>query len=125
MNARAEQAHSAQQALAHLRAQNPQLGHKLHMASPEPEQLALIFERAGAIVQVGRGTKTHEWDLACPVSKTRLYVTYRCKHCSVQLRRMRLGPTYYGTPAPGRLGSIYVFDNKRPSCPPLQEHRHG
>ena len=43
----------------------------------------------------------------------------------VQLRRMRLGPTYYGTPAPGRLGSIYVFDNKRPSCPPCREHRHG
>ncbi|HNN97342.1 hypothetical protein [Haliangium sp. UPWRP_2] len=125
MNARAQQAHSAQQALANLRAQNPQLGHKLHLASAQPEQLALLFDQAGAIAATERGTKAHEWDLARPVSKTRLYVTYQCKRCPVQLRRIVRGPTYYGTPAAGRLGSVYVFDNKRPSCPPLKERRHG
>lgn len=125
MNAQRHSAHSARDALASVRAQNPQLAEKLHLASGQAQQLSLLFERGGGLVVTEHGLKTHEWDLELPISKTSLYVTYRCKRCPVQLRRMKSGGTYFGSPAVGRFGAVFVFDKKRPTCPPEQEPRHG
>lgn len=126
MHSRTQNAQPAKDALERARAQKPHLGHRLQMATvAESEQLVLFLERGGGLVSNHPGLKAHEWDLSCPVSKTRFYVTYRCKHCCVQLRRTIPGSTHYGLPMLGRLGSVYVFDKKRPTCPPTKDPDHG
>ena len=125
MNARAQQAHSAQQALANLRAQNPQLGHKLHLASAQPEQLALFaMPQTGRPKQVSLGLKDHDWDQQRPVSKTVFSVVLLCKRCGAQIRLTKGARAQYGVQEKQRGQPIVLWSAQRPVCAP-REAAHG
>ena len=80
-------AHPAGEALAAVRAENPQLADKLKLATGPAEQLGLFAAAQDAPPKaVSLGLKDHDWDRQHPISKTAYSVVYFCTRCNVRMR---------------------------------------
>lgn len=123
MNSRTQNAQLAKDALASVRAQNPQLGKKLHMATgAEAGQLALFPSAQQArTTDPSRGLKDHEWDRQNPISKTDFAVVLYCQRCKVRMKLQRgSSPQYRVKTQKGDGPPLLVWSSIRPVCIPKE-----
>ncbi len=126
MNARTS-AHPAREALASVRAQNPQLAEKLQLATGPAEQLGLFPAAQSPPVKaaVSLGLKDHDWDRQHPISKTVYSVVLFCKRCKAQMRIFRAASPQYAMPSKQGDGPVILsWSYRRPVCS-TTEARHG
>lgn len=117
MNTRTS-AHPASQALASVRAQNPQLADKLQLATGPAAQLALFSAQPEPPREAAaRGLKDHDWDRQRPISKTAFSVVMFCRRCRAQIRLDRGAAAQYAVATKPAAGPAIVrWSSRRPVC---------
>lgn len=113
-------AHPAGEALAAVRAENPQLADKLKLATGPAEQLGLFAAAQDAPPKaVSLGLKDHDWDRQHPISKTAYSVVYFCTRCNVRMRaNLGTRPQYRAEGVTHDGLRRLIWSDKRPVCIP-------